>query len=526
MATALEEPSTQPRQVRRLDSAPAWQSRWLLVTVIAGVALILIYSILNFAQPLNRDEGAFLVISEGVLRGQVPYRDLFDQKAPGIYYLLAPALWLMRSFSPYTQVIALRLCVFVVNLVTAAGIFEIGRRWWRAEIGAMAALLWLFVLPIYAGNLLLTEPFANVFAVWALVVAIRRPDMRGALISGLLVAAAILMKQTSVLMVPGVALVLARDRLAPLMAHAGQAGSKRAALVAIGVRLGTFGASLVAPWLVVVGLFALAGGLRPFIDQVVVANIHYPPDSSAEIWQSIQTEFWAMPLVWCAPLVGGVWAGWRLISDQRLPGVPGVALTLIGVLSLVPFKSHAYSHYCLQVLPWAALLTALIVCDALRAVLPVAARGAEGAPLWRASALGVLIVAVLAAGSGRPLVNVIDDTVLSMQAQDGQIIARMAPAGSAVLVGPAEPEYYFLAQHPPVTSDIYLLPVNLTPQLADTIAQQIDQRQFVLIVWATSSGVNWQPYLEPITAALARSYTPVAHGSPGDLVYYRPNTSP
>jgi hypothetical protein len=45
----------------------------------------------------GRDSGVFVTIAQGILRGQLPYRDFWDHKPPGIYYIDALVLRLMPA---------------------------------------------------------------------------------------------------------------------------------------------------------------------------------------------------------------------------------------------------------------------------------------------------------------------------------------------------------------------------------------------------------------------------------------------
>lgn len=47
------------------------------------------------AVPLERDEGAFATVGAAILRGEVPYRDVFDHKPPGAFYAYAAGLALV-----------------------------------------------------------------------------------------------------------------------------------------------------------------------------------------------------------------------------------------------------------------------------------------------------------------------------------------------------------------------------------------------------------------------------------------------
>src|SRR5439155_7290378 len=56
------------------------------------IVLYLAVRVPLLAVPLERDEGNFGVIGQAILRGEVPYRDVFEHKPPGVFYLYALAL--------------------------------------------------------------------------------------------------------------------------------------------------------------------------------------------------------------------------------------------------------------------------------------------------------------------------------------------------------------------------------------------------------------------------------------------------
>src|SRR5689334_10365233 len=51
------------------------------------VVLVAAFQILMF--PFGRDQGIYALVGEGILRGQVPYRDLWDFKPPGVFLVYA-----------------------------------------------------------------------------------------------------------------------------------------------------------------------------------------------------------------------------------------------------------------------------------------------------------------------------------------------------------------------------------------------------------------------------------------------------
>src|SRR5215813_8929366 len=194
-------------------SKPRLGSPFLLVMreplfwpLLAMALLVLAHSAQGIIWPVSRDEGAFLTIAQEVLEGRIPYRDAFDHKSPGIYYLLAAVMRVLGFLSPFGQIVALRVITVLCNLGTAWGLVCLGRRWWRLEIGILAAALWLLAVPLYEGDFFLTEPFAVLATVWAAYLAARWTGARGALVAGALFGLATLFKQTSVLALPGLIL--------------------------------------------------------------------------------------------------------------------------------------------------------------------------------------------------------------------------------------------------------------------------------------------------------------------------------
>ena len=54
-----------------------------------GLGLVFLRALPNLRYPIGHDEAIFCVIGQGLLRGQLLYRDLWDLKPPGIFYIYA-----------------------------------------------------------------------------------------------------------------------------------------------------------------------------------------------------------------------------------------------------------------------------------------------------------------------------------------------------------------------------------------------------------------------------------------------------
>jgi 4-amino-4-deoxy-L-arabinose transferase-like glycosyltransferase len=496
--------------------AEAWRfgraARWM---VRAAWALVFIVASLGILSALDRDEGAFLVIAQEILHGRLPYRDVFDHKSPGIYYVLAASLALTSHFNVAVQVVAARLTVVLANLLTALGIASLGRRWWDAQAGALAALLWLIVFPAFSGDQLLTEPFATAATVWAVYVLTRHPDRRGAFAAGMLLALATVFKQTTVLALPVLALMIVLQR----PARAEWRPLARDVLPPLGMLF----LGLAAPWVVVCALFASAGALGPMVSQVLVANlVHYPADPASVKTVDLNRAVTRLALLWAAPLLtllAGPVRRLRLrasprLSLSRLPHLgSGTALAaMLAALHLIPLVAHTYLHYWLQVLPWIALLLGAGVIAEVRSW-RTARGGQRGSrpprTLFIASglvAITVVIGAVISLELAAP-----ELAALQQESAAGAWIAGHTMPGTRLLVLPAEPEYYYLSGRLPTTWYIYVLPINDYATPPSQVSAQIAAGEFDVVIWQTNADGQVNQVLQPgIYGALTRRYQRLA----------------
>ena len=107
--------------------------------MIAALAAVVILSLPNLQYPIGRDQATYCVIAESLLKGKHLYRDLWDNKPPGIFYLYIPivklvgrATWLVGA-------------VDLVCVATAAlGTFYFCARYLGPQAGALAAVLYAY----------------------------------------------------------------------------------------------------------------------------------------------------------------------------------------------------------------------------------------------------------------------------------------------------------------------------------------------------------------------------------------------
>jgi 4-amino-4-deoxy-L-arabinose transferase-like glycosyltransferase len=110
---------------------------YILVLLMAALVLTWILRMNFWDQPFEMDEGAYGYMGWGMLHGLVPYKDMYDQKPPGIFLLNS----LVFLFAEPT---ALNVKIFasIYSLGTVLAVFVVTRKLAGKEEGCLAALLY------------------------------------------------------------------------------------------------------------------------------------------------------------------------------------------------------------------------------------------------------------------------------------------------------------------------------------------------------------------------------------------------
>ncbi len=83
-----------------------------------ALGLVFLRALPNLRYPIGRDQATYCVIGQGLLHGQLLYRDLWDNKPPGIFYLYAvivkifgPVMWSVGAVD-ILWLLAISCCIF------------------------------------------------------------------------------------------------------------------------------------------------------------------------------------------------------------------------------------------------------------------------------------------------------------------------------------------------------------------------------------------------------------------------------
>ena len=155
---------------------------WLLAIVLITLLAVLLHAP-GLRDGPTLDAAVFTVLADGLRHGELPYRDLWDHKPPGIYALFAAAQAVLPFADAWTAVwlasVAITIGIGVTALRLAAG-----PRPLLSLAAALVAVFYVAVYPLALGGGQ-TEPAAALFAMLALVAALARRPLTAGLLCGI-----------------------------------------------------------------------------------------------------------------------------------------------------------------------------------------------------------------------------------------------------------------------------------------------------------------------------------------------------
>jgi len=192
MSNQSAEPASSPRP------AP-W--KWLAGTLV----LVFLRALPNLRYPLGRDQATYCVIGQGLLHGKLLYRDLWDNKPPGIFYLYA---LVVKIFGPVMWSVGVVDILWL--LAISCCIFYFARRY-LGTTGAVLSVIFYAFRHCQQGYVHAAQPetflMLCVFAAWFLLQGGTRWKVARHLGTGLFLGAAFWLKYSALAFFPFVALL-------------------------------------------------------------------------------------------------------------------------------------------------------------------------------------------------------------------------------------------------------------------------------------------------------------------------------
>jgi 4-amino-4-deoxy-L-arabinose transferase-like glycosyltransferase len=397
--------------------------------VLAWLLLFASYVALVLTKPITQDEGVFLTIGKYLNQGWLPYQDLVDHKPPGIYFLFA---CLFKLFGPGIWVAKVALIVTTGGASVMVGkIAELLKR----GAGWYASGLFLFLMTQFEGYFLIAEPFLLfplLLSLWLLLRFKNQP--RWLFLAGILLAVAMLFKQTAVLSV------------LPILGLVYTSSLKQRFIFVMGI---------IFPLLLLLVYLNFNGIAAEAWQQVVVLTLtRYPNEPLGYVLQLLKTNF-----VWTLPI-------WMLLALGVKMSLSHKKLLWTLILLPLPFMFFRhYPHYWVQILPFVAIVVASVLVELRRTRLMLAT-----------------LIFCLAIAAGK----VAQDTppnlsVLKEQLHVASILSQ-EPA-QVVLAENQFTGFYFLLPQPPLNKFLYITEVTNAVDAEQRTIADLQGTESVMILW-------------------------------------------
>jgi hypothetical protein len=184
------------------DESPR-EARHSRTWLLAGIALVLLRALPSLRYPLGRDQATYCVVAQGLLHGQLLYRDLWDIKPPGIFYIYAvivkifgPVMWSI-GIVDILWLLAISICIFYFAKrylgAPAAAIAMVSSALWHCSWGYVHAAQSETFMALF------------VFLAYFVLMSNQREHWRGNVAAGLLCGAAFWVKYNSAAFFPALA---------------------------------------------------------------------------------------------------------------------------------------------------------------------------------------------------------------------------------------------------------------------------------------------------------------------------------
>ena len=158
-----------------------------------------ILRVITIFRYLGGDEASFLYYGWMIVKGKVLYRDLFNQKAPGVYFTVALIFLLVGK-----NILFMRILSIFLSVLSALIIFEIGNKIGNPLVGLISAILYeLEPITLHHSTIVSSETFMVFFmvlAVYFYIPADKKNSTWHYLLVGILIGLSTIMRQTGIIL--------------------------------------------------------------------------------------------------------------------------------------------------------------------------------------------------------------------------------------------------------------------------------------------------------------------------------------
>ncbi|NCA84823.1 MAG: hypothetical protein EOM83_04525 [Clostridia bacterium] len=435
---------------------PVWMERYGYVLLLVLLVLTALLRLRLLGVPLERDEGEYALFGQLMLRGIPPYQAVYSMKFPGTHFFYALIMLLFGQTAT-----GIHLGLLLINAATITFLYLLMRRLTSASAALLAAGVFalLSVSPTVLGFAGHATHFVLLMAMaglWLLQISLQNKKALWMLAAGVLLGAALLMKQS-------------------------------------GVFFSFFGAASIVLWTIIndkgnLRRFArnmmmyFAGGIIPII--IITLLLLY-----WDVWE----RFWFWAIEYSFSYTEQVPAGraWRHLIDNSLYVMEGwVAVWIVAAVGVVVlfivkrFRQQRFSQYylllflifsLLSLVPgfyfrphyYVMLLPAIAMFAAIALDYLASAAASASRRKWLPALSGVLLLVLIIMGIRHHRNYFFKDTPAEISRNIyglnpfpeseaiGDFIKKNSNPGDTLAVIGSEPQLYFYSGLMPATGYIY-----------------------------------------------------------------------
>jgi hypothetical protein len=459
--------------------------------LLLAVVLIVISPVAPPYEPIPaRDQGVYLYIGQQILKGDIPYRDVWDHKGPLIYYINALGLWMTGS-------------VWGVWLIQVLFLFLAAISGWLAMqmvfdplTAFSGTILWLAAFPEVVDHGNSVEEYSLLFQFAAAYFFLRaQKTSKGywnELLIGMTAALAFSLRPNNIGIHLAIGLVLAAglfsatERIHTL---------KRIVWAAAGSGI---------VFAVIAVYFAAHKALGDLFNQVFIFNYYYSRLETFS-WQSITKAYTLMPVLVILSFAGLTALTVRLYRDWKQKIKADKTILAFFLLTAVPIQIYLsllsgrkYMHYYIAWLPVLALLTGFLIFSIQQWTNKLFSRQEVRQPLNLVIALGLVITFAAQPISGRlPKIELLSKTVWTQKTlppPDYSTVERgiyvdyilnHTQPGDYVLIWGNASVYNFLSERESPSRFVYTyafgLPTYVTQSMTDELMADIAAKKPLIL---------------------------------------------
>lgn len=281
------------------------------------------------------DEGLYSAFANEMSYGEIPYRDIWDHKMPGIFYIFS----LARSLG--NTLMWIKIFNIILSLFTLAGIYQILQKFFKSNAGLIGLIIGAFWLReiLIETNITNAEILFIAFTTWGVYFLLAKRYF----ISGLIYGLSFLLKHHPVIEIVTLCLFI-------LLSDFSRLSDNKRNLIKLNL-------GVLIPVLIIGVVFLIQGNFSDF-SQAFWYNLRYAsyqmPGATDALWQNIYFK----------SVIFGI--SFLLISylKKRIKFDEKYAYILIWLSSSIfasLISNRYYLHYFIQIVPSAAVVLALII---------------------------------------------------------------------------------------------------------------------------------------------------------------------